>query len=366
MTDGVGRASLAERVRGLARRRPTWFLLGAFGAAKAASLVLAYVLLGEPASYLHDLSLRWDGADYLAIARRGYGRDVLPGFNPIAFAPAWPALIKLAGATDLAPLLLANVLGFAAVAALRRLVGLRAALFFALFPTWLAFSSYGYSESLFVLLASLALLSFRHGHYQSAGTASGLAVAARYSSVAGFAALAIPMLRLPRRVWHQYLLPAVASGLVLLVFFQLKGGSLDAYLEAERSWGAQFAFPWSQDAWLLHSWFTNVSDIVRTHSSMWILRNYVFATVSVLGVWELLARDRDAALGGFSLVLLILALCTVGVPAASVPRLLLSGFPAVAVVGRRIVDPAAWILYGVLAVLATAWITVTHLTSFFA
>lgn len=360
-------ASAFARLQRDAWEHPVRFNVAVFALAKLGMLVAAWWLVGEPRDFLLQLSTAWDGQHYLDIARGGYALNTYPDLpNPLAFAPAFPFLVKLTGATDLSPLLVANAAGFGAVAGVTRLMGLRAGLFFALFPTWIAYSTVGYSEALFVFLAAWALVSFRERRYEWAGALSGVAVTTRYSGAVAFATLMFPLARVrDRRAWAAYLLPALFAGGVLLALLRLYGGTFDAYFAAERQWGG-LATPWAQADWILHGWFTNQGGASAIHPSYWLLRNGAFAAVTGFGVAHLVRRDRDTTLASFSLVVLVLSLCTTGLPAISAPRILLMGFPAVAAVGRTLRGASTWAAVAALELLLGTWVLTAHLTGFFA
>lgn len=360
-----------ERAAAWAGRWPAASAVAVFALYKAAVLLVAYHLLDAPApgttprGYLRELSLRWDGIHYLNIARHGYVPDAAPGLDePFAFPPLFPWLIRVAGAHDLAPLVVSNLLSLAAVAVVARLMGLRAALFFALFPTWAAFSSFGYTESLFVLLAALALLLLHRQSWTLAGLLTGLAVLSRYGSVVPFLAVFHPLLRQPRRAWLEFLLPAGACAVLLAAFFYFRAGSLLAYWSAQEPWGGGTIWPWQQAEFYLEGWFAQGWPTI--HPSHWLLRNYAFLTVSALGAYHLLRGPYDRTWGLFGLFTAVFVLTLSGTPAISMPRLLVMGFPAIAVLGDRLRGPGSWLGYGAFAFLGACWVVVSHMTSFFA
>ncbi|MFO1535249.1 MAG: hypothetical protein ABR586_06245, partial [Thermoplasmatota archaeon] len=129
---------------------------------------------------------------------------------------------------------------------------------------------------------------------------------------------------------------------------------------------ARLAWPWEQWDWYLHGWFTN-QEVVRrsSHPSLFLLRNLLLSLPTLLGTALLwLRRDlRHLALPCIAVV--AITFCTVGTPALSTPRLLLSAFPALAIVGDHIQGRAAWVAYCAFGVVGGAWVLVQHLTSFF-
>lgn len=352
-----------------AQRRPVAAVVAAFLAYKLAVLFAAYILVAvpdpswSPERYVHDLSVRWDGAHYLTIARHGY--DARPELQvPFAFPPLFPWVVKAVGAHDLAPFFVSNVASLGAVALVTMRMGLRGGLFFALFPTWAAFSSFGYTESLFVLLAATAFLLLHRRHFAYAGLFTGLSVLTRYGAAVPFAATLHALWRRPRRAQAEYLLTAGAFAVALAAFFQFRAGGLSAYWEAQEPWGAGTVWPWEQVRFYLDGWFAPLWPDI--HPSHWLLRNYAFLAVSATGTWFLLRRPEDRTLGLYGLLTCAFVATLVGTPAISMPRLLLIGFPAIAVLGERLRGPESWFGYAAFAFLGSCWVVVTHITSFFA
>lgn len=348
---------------------PYRFVLASFLSAKLFVLAAAYWLLGMPEEYVRSLSLAWDGEHYLHIAQSGYGLNKIPNLkNPLAFAPVFPFLIKATGAYDLSPLLVNNVAGIAATVLVTRLMGLRAGFFFALFPTWLAYSSFGYSEGTFVALAAGGLLLLRARRYEWAGVISAYAVATRYTSALAFATLLLPLARSGRRAFWGFVLPGLGVGVVVMFLFQLQGGSFLAYLHAEEGWQAGFVLPTGQIEWLLHNSWTNGAgpESRGLLPSFWLLRNYAFASLAILGFLRLWRRDHDLLLANFSVVVIVLSFCVEGFPAISVPRILLMAFPAIAALGRFVTDRLVWVAYAMMSlVLGTYIVTFQMGGSFF-
>lgn len=130
--------------------------------------------------------LAWDGDWYRAIAESGY--DGAPD-DAIRYFPGYPIAGRvlgwlLAGRTDIGLVVLANVAALAATAVLVRLArhdlgsdaARRTAWWFSLFPASFVLA-WAYSESLFVLLAALAMLATRTRRWwvaAGAGLASAL------------------------------------------------------------------------------------------------------------------------------------------------------------------------------------------------
>jgi len=340
-------------------------------AAKVVACAIAFPAVGLPISavpvFVARLSLRWDATIFLALARYGY-HLVMPGLSygsAYAYAPLFPAVLRLVGAGWFSPVVVSNLAGLAAAAALVPLLGRNAALFFSLFPTWVAFSTVGYSESLFVLCAALGLSAYRARWSDGAGAlAAGVlmaaAVATRY--MAGPAVVAFALVSKAswqKRVW--FLIPLTAAAVEIAAWHWADTRTPFAYFLAERlQWGVHFGWPWQQAWWFLH---LSSAGGARVTPWAWLARQWGAAAISGAGCW-LLWRDGERGLAAFSGVVVVAILCVVGTPSG--PRLLLAGFPAIAVLGTRLRPGWAWAGYAAVSSVASAWIIVQHLTRFFA
>jgi hypothetical protein len=238
---------------------PSWTYFDHAGAARGWSRLPSLAL---------DAWGRYDTSWYLDIAARGY-RPV-PGYataqSHLAFFPLYPWLVRAAHAVlpaawrgDLARYLvavaLANafaVLGVAAVHALVRdawgdaAVARRAALYLLLFPGSF-FLSCAYSESLFLLLAALALLLAQRGRWPAAATCALLLGLSRPTGVLIAPALALAALarREGRRpwAWAAALAPSAGFALHAAWLAHVTGDAL-AVLRAQGPWGRALTAPW--------------------------------------------------------------------------------------------------------------------------
>jgi hypothetical protein len=341
---------------------------GVYVALKVAVLAVSSWLLDSPSGFIESLSLRWDGAHYLAIAKDGYPSEGLPGLeSPLAFPPLFPILIRLVGEGDLAPLIINSVAGAVATGLVAALMGWRAGLFFAAFPVWVAYSSVGYSEGLYVMLAAGALLLFERGHVVGGALVAALSPLARYSGAAAMAGYGLGLLRADRRRGVIVLAATAFAVAGTAVWHWDAGGTAVAYFDAQRQWGAELAWPWQQLDWYLHGWFTNQETVrAEVHPSYYALRNYAFVALAAYGCFLLLRRRSTRPLGLYAAVPTALTIAVVGTPAISTPRLLLAAFPAIAVLGDQIRTRAGWVTYGVVAFIGGCWVVTEHLTSFWA
>lgn len=207
---------------------------------------------GDPAPILRSLT-SWDGWWYLGIVRDGYHvQPIVGGYHDYAFLPAWPALVRLfswpwPAYAGLISVLLANllfVLGIVLLAKLGETVlgddrAIRGAALVALLPFSAVFSM-AYAESLFLCLATGALLAAERDRRMLAGVLVGLAALTRLQgAVLALPILLVMYLRDGRRVrlsagWV-LLGPLAAVGFVVAV--GAFAGGADAYGAAQAAWG---------------------------------------------------------------------------------------------------------------------------------
>ena len=340
----------------------------AYVGVKLAVVAVSSWLLDNPSGFFTSLSLRWDGAHYLAIAKDGYPAEGLPGLeSPLAFPPLFPLLIRLAGEGELAPLVVNNIAGVVATGLVAALMGWRAGLFFAVFPVWVAYSSVGYSEGIYVALAAGALLLVKRGNVVGGALVAAVSPLARYSGGAAMAGYGLGLLQADRRRGVIFLSALAIAGVGLAIWHLEVGGTVLAYFEAQRPWGAELAWPWQQLDWYLHGWFTNQEPVrAQVHPSYFPLRNYAFVALAAYGCFLLLRGRSTRPLGLYAAVPTALTLAVVGTPAISTPRFLLVAFPAIAVLGDRIRTRAGWVTYGAVAFIGGCWVLTQHLTAFWA
>jgi hypothetical protein len=210
----------------------------------------------------HLLSIwnRWDGPQYLLIARHGYGAA---GDQRLAlvFFPLYPWLIRLAARVVRDPVLSAFVVSaiasIVAGVALARLAAIdcslhlarRAAWFLFIFPT-AYFLHTDYSESLFLALVLTAFLAMRRGRWLRAGILGACAALARPNGILLLPALgadALWELWNKRRFNWRWLwigLVPIGFAVYLWVNYHVTGDPL-AFLKMENQhWSDTLTAPW--------------------------------------------------------------------------------------------------------------------------
>jgi hypothetical protein len=319
-------------------------------AAKAATLLLAFEFLRHPDRYWHLLATAWDGEHYLHIARDGYQYRGSGDGDSIAFGMAYPLLIRLAGGSEAAALVIANACSLGAVALLAWHWGPRPALAVALFPSFLVFGTVAYSEGLYLLLAAAAFVAIERGRSAAssaaAGALGGLAAATRYMGGPALLLAALPWSKWrPARRWLAFALVS-AAGLAIFLFQWAYTGHLLGYAWAQKPWGSRPAWPWEHFDWLLTGWFTLQGGPIAPWGNLspvdFATRDLLFLVPVAAGIVLLFREPGRRAAAVYSAVAFAIALCTVGTPAVSLPRFLVAAFPAIAAVGDRMRSPLLW------------------------
>jgi Mannosyltransferase (PIG-V) len=290
---------------------------------------------------------RWDALWYEHIARSGYVRGTADG----AFYPLFPGLTHLlaplaGGVTALAALLLSTVALAGALLLLHHLVRTdldpgtadRTLLYLALAPAAF-FLLAGYTESLFLLLATGALLAARRGHPAAAGGLAGLAALCRSTGVLLVAPLLVEAVADARRRHRDgrgralrpahlaVLLPLVtAAGWDLWVRLRLgvPGGALTLEREV---WGTHLAAPWTA----LHD---SLVTVLRGGHPEEVL-NFTSSLALVLALPAMVGR-LPLSYVGYTAVSLVPVVCreSLVTPQESSGRYLLAVFPVFVLLAR--------------------------------
>jgi hypothetical protein len=237
--------------------------VGVFAAASACHLLATWIMSKVTGYPVSRLLMKWDSAYYLAIAKHGYPTHLPPISHPasvVSFYPLYPIFVR--GTLDVTPfgdyqasLLVAGAFAAGAVVAVWCLaqdlygadVAYRSVALFAFAPGAFAFTM-GYSEGVFVLFATLALLMLLQKHWVLAGVFSAASSATRSIGLAAAVACAVGAflaLRNDRRNWTPFLAPvlALAGVLIMPLYYWWHVGDAFAYSKTEdRAWGKHFDF----------------------------------------------------------------------------------------------------------------------------
>jgi hypothetical protein len=289
----------------------------------------------------------WDGGWYLTTAEHGYphGVPVVGGHaaqSTIAFFPLYPLAVRATHALGFsyraAGLVVAGAAGIVAVALLwfllQRLWGGDAAdrgvTLFCFFPGALALSL-TYSEALMLALAIGCLLALLSEWWLTAGALAALATATRPNAIALAAACAWAAAGAIRghRQWKALIAPLLAPlGFVAFqAFLWARTGDAGAWIRTQHEgWGERLAL----DATWDKIWATVHHPLFDVNIPVAVAGTLFMAVTLVL-----LVRSRPPGpVLVYTVVVVALALFSETLGAR--PRFVLTAFPLVAVVGRRL------------------------------
>lgn len=314
-----------------------------FAVAYAASYYLSPDTEGPPSAGVFDIWVQWDALRFLATSEHGYTSPAATP-NATAFFPLFPLAVRpfalLGVDAALAGLLVSALASWVALAYLYRLAerdepgtGSRAMLYLALFPTAL-FLIAPYSESLFLAGAIAAFFYARTERWHLVGIPAAVAMGSRFAGVFLLAGLAVQFLS-QRDFSGKRVANAAVSlvvGLVPLLAYaaylaQTKGDPLYFFVDQREGWGRTLTSP-------LAALSTSLDRLQVENSGnlMMVYRlEIIGAAVGVAFVAWALARKEwgYAAFMGLTLGALL-----VSYEYMSIPRILITFFPAVLFVAR--------------------------------
>ncbi|MDA8367558.1 MAG: hypothetical protein M0Z62_11475 [Actinomycetota bacterium] len=357
----AGSPGLAQRVL-LLSLRP----IGIFVASRLGTLMIAGAVAYAKQQPLSKSLIVWDSGWYLSIARSGYAHSVPATFgNPaqtnLGFFPLLPLLVRI---THLVTGLSINRSGLVTTFA----VGLVAAVA----VWWLVRDVYGdsaadrgtalvffspgafvlslvYTEGATIALVAFALLALRHRRWLAAGLLAGVATAAdpvATAAVVPCAIAAYQAIRL-RGEWRALLAPLLAPlgiGTFFLYLWFYTGSPLEWFNAQRHGWQGGSYF-WGVPGSLM----TVVRDGVAYPNATVKTLSAVVAIPLVV----LFLRARPPATWiGYSLTVLGFGILSpiIGIT----PRLILRGFPLLAVAGARLRRPWFEALLGLSALCLAA------------
>jgi Mannosyltransferase (PIG-V) len=343
------------------RRRDLFKLWGVLSLGKAVVLLAVYFARSSP-NFLYQMSVRWDASWFLSISRYGYIQ-----LDSYAFSPIYPVMINafssLAVPSWVAALAIANVLSFAVAAVVYKSFGLRAALLFELFPTYLFYTTVPYSESLVLLVLALSVLFALRGRVMASSASLSLAIFSSYSMAWTLPSYAIAFAR--RLRWKTlvfYVLPLL-TGILIFSWFEASSGSYWIYFTVERmNWHVSFAAPWSQAQWLVgrrigYQWPVPGS---------WETRNLPFEVFYIYGAVRLIRMKEKYSvfLGVFAFSTILPLFFIIGGPAESIPRLLLPAYPIFVYYATAIRGRYLW-AYALVCLALVVWVADFQTLNFF-
>jgi Mannosyltransferase (PIG-V) len=330
----------------------------------------ALLLLVAIANGLSDHSVlnqftHWDGIWYARLADHGYPRYVAHGPTTLGFFPLYPVVIWALGhvfvwgpagslmrGIQYAGILVSTVGGLVATVLVQKLgtgwwdeaSGRRAAVLFALFPGSVVFSMV-YAEGILIPLAVGAILALERRRWVTAGLLTGLATATEPEALILVLVCALAAgLELRRHGWRDpaarrsLLAPAlsVTGGVALLSYLWGWTGSPFATLIAQRDGWHEHGDPLA----LIHLLTRLSSQVSFAHfNHPTINLNLVSGLLGAIALFVMLAlvwrsrREMSVEAIAWTLGISFVAL-TAAYPFSANPRVLITAFPAVMVVGR--------------------------------
>ena len=311
--------------------------------AYAASYFLSADTEGTPERGPLDIWVHWDASRFLSIAEHGYdGSNSTP--NGTAFFPLFPVTIRALTAAGFnavaAGLLISAVGSWVALAYLYRLAeseepgtGRSAILYLALWPT-AVFLIAPYSESIFLAGAIAAFYYARRSSWHLVGIPAAVAMGSRFAGVFLLAGLAVEFLSqrdfTAKRVANAGL--SLVIGLLPLLAYaaflsQIRGDPFYFFVDQQQGWGRTLTDP-------LSAWTTSVDrlDLAASGNMMAAYRIEIAAALVGLGLvaWAAVRRQWGYA----TYMGLLLAALATSTEYMSIPRILLTCFPAVLLIAH--------------------------------
>ncbi|PNV81629.1 MAG: hypothetical protein C0179_01675 [Fervidicoccus sp.] len=332
-------------------------LLVLFTASKLALLLISVMFSNFS---IQEAMTMWDAKHYIDIATRGYSSP-----DEYAFSPLFPLLIRLfnhfIGIPWLSAAIISNAFSYLAIILVARLYGTEAACILAFFPTFLAYTLFPYSEALSLTFIALSLLFSQKGKNTITSMISfSLAILTSYST-----AIALPSFLLLRR--KKLILIPIAVGIAIFAFFYVETGDPLYYFYVEgKYWGSDIAMPWGQAIWILHGWFTSQPwglGSIRLPPAYWLIRNIIFEVFFLVSLFPL-AKKKMRMEMVFSLLIIFQILFITGVPAISIPRLIIRALPAF--YGASVLLKKHLRIYCFTGFITSIFVVIAHVLSFFA
>jgi hypothetical protein len=306
----------------------------------AGSYLLSGDTKGLPEKGLFDLWVNWDATRFITTAELGY--EGAGSFaNSYAFFPLFPLTIRALGVLGipgpLAGLLISAFASWVAIAFLFKLAeadagegsGRRAALYLAIFPT-AVFLVAPYSEALFLAGAIPAFYFARRDEWLFVGPFAAVAMATRFAGIFLLLGLVAEAMRskelTPRKTVAAGVAIAVGAIPLLLYCVFLANVTGDPFYfvsEQEAGWGRSLVTPWAAFANTIDRW----DDPTQTTNFLLAYRVEVLGALIGIAfvLWAAAKREWGYAIFMGSL----LGVLMVSTEYFSVPRILLTFFPAI-------------------------------------
>ncbi len=330
-----------------------------YSVSKLLVFITGFLVLGN--NFIQIMGTRWDSNIYEDIAENGYLAPKAVVSANIVFSPVYPAFIRIL--SFILPIVVSayvvtNLFGYIFLYIIYRYLGLKTALLISIFPVYVLFSTIPYSDDILLTFMSLALF------IDSAVTSSiflSLSVLTFYNIAPTIVAFFL-------KKWNIIILPILTGMAILLAYFIFFGNPFIYFNIEKEYWDAGFTLPNIQTMFLLNGWFTREPwkfldfEIPR---QLWLIRNYLFLIFYFFGDYLLFKSNlkNKKFLLLYSLLVEIPLLFINGVPAISIPRLLLPAFPIF--YGYACLNKNIIYLYAIISIILIPIVTIWQMTAFF-
>lgn len=341
------------------------------------------------------LGYQWDTRHFISIAENGYASPMGDTLL-FSFAPLYPALIALSwgivGNPCLAAVIVSNVFYFGSLPVCylvaRLYMDYRFAclttLILGVFPTYIAYGTFGYSEAPYTFFAMLTWLLYKKDRMFLASVALTLSVFTRYVGLLALIVIFLlstnakfrklqPGSRMIQAIYRGQvwlMIPAAATGLLFL-YFQTISGNFLVVLASHASFDDHLTTPFGQFMWFFTGFFTKVNPSVNPVSLA--LERYIFTipffvlTLSLLKTKTASPEENqmNAELGLYGLAYMLITLSTAGISAVASPRIMLSSWVTLLALHREM-SKTAMIVLAFLFFVVGLWVAFRFETTFFA
>ncbi|MCE4628620.1 MAG: hypothetical protein F7C34_05715 [Desulfurococcales archaeon] len=330
-----------------------------------AKLVVLWASGATSLEGLRIFATRWDAEHFARLAEEWYSGEADYAFAPLL--PATARILVVAGLPSWASVLLvANIGSVALLAGLSRLYDPRTAALVMAFPVLAVYTTAPYSEALALPLFVWGLYAYQRKNYLAAGLLLGASATARYTMALAGAVLVLYTLRRGLREAAALTAGLAPAALLLAAFLASSRWGLTVYFRAERYWQAGLGTPLDHVRWILESSITAQFASLRgipVSPGLYVARNILFALLAVAGLalhWSRWRRPWETLAAVPGIIVPILA---TGVPALSMPRLILAGLPAIAGLAPK--GRATALIYVAGALAGACVVAVWHMELFF-
>ncbi|MFW9834485.1 MAG: mannosyltransferase family protein [Candidatus Thorarchaeota archaeon] len=331
------------------------------------------------------LANRWDSTHFLEIARNGYPTGVENDLL-FAFAPVYPWMVSVVGQyvgnLYLAGVLVSNVFYFLSIVAFYKVARLYMdymescllSLVFGMLPTYVAYSSFAYSEAPFLFFAISSWYFFKKKRYLPSAVFMTLSILTRY--ISGLLIIIYGVLILSnlidrykekqsfpkafdfRLLWFAIPIVSIAA---LFLYFQSLTGDFFVVFDSHVWFGDALTTPYHQFMWFFEGYFTQNNPGVEPILLM--LLRYMF-TIPFFALTLVLFKD-DAELGLYGLLFMWVTMSMEGISGIASPRIMLSAWVAVLAFKGRI-SAAICIVLSVMFFFVGLWVVYQFQLTFFA